>query len=106
RQHLGAVHAIALANLAELSSGMAMLTAMAPDVRGIVTGITIAYHKKARGLLTATGTAAPPIVTEPVAAEARAQIHDESGELVAEATVTWRLDVRPDPADDRDRSTR
>src|SRR5690606_21562597 len=66
RQHLGSVHAIALANLAELSSGMAMLSSLPPGVRGIVTGITISYHAKARGTLTATGTASPPAVTGPV----------------------------------------
>lgn len=93
RQHLGSVHAIALANLAELSSGMAMLSSLAPDVRGIVTGITVTYHAKARGWLTATGTASPPTVTGPVEAEARAEITDESRQLVAEATVTWRLDL-------------
>ncbi|HRP07069.1 MAG TPA: hotdog fold domain-containing protein [Gemmatimonadales bacterium] len=95
RQHLGAVHAIALANLAELSSGMAMLSALPPGVRGIVTSISIRYHKKARGLLTATGEADPPAVSAQVEAPARAEIHDQAGELVAQATVTWLLDLKP-----------
>src|SRR5690606_21280676 len=94
RQHLGAVHAIALANLAELASGMAMLASLGPDTRGIVININISYHKKARGVLRATGTAAPPQVNAPVASEARAEIHDEAGDRVAEAVVTWRLDLR------------
>lgn len=94
RQHLGAVHAIAIANLAELASGMAMLASLGPDTRGIVTEITIRYHKKARGLLCATGTATPPQVTGPVESGARAEIHDQAGDLVAEAAVTWRLDLR------------
>lgn len=92
RQHLGAVHAIALANLAELSSGMAMLTALGPDTRGIVTEFTISYHKKARGVLRALGTAQPPQVDEPTESIARAEIHDEAGDLVAEARVRWLLD--------------
>jgi uncharacterized protein (TIGR00369 family) len=95
RNHLGSIHAVALVNLAEVSSGMAMLAALEPDVRGIVTGISIRYHKKARGRLTATGTAELPTVTEPVEALARAEVHDGAGDLVAEATVTWTLDRQP-----------
>jgi uncharacterized protein (TIGR00369 family) len=95
RQHLGAVHAIALANLAELASGLAMLSALDPGARGIVTSLTMSYHKKARGLLTATGTAAPPPVTAATEALAHAEVRDTAGDVVAEATVTWRLDRRP-----------
>lgn len=95
RQHLGAVHAIALANLAELASGLAMLSALEPGTRGIVTSLTMSYHKKARGLLTATGTAAPPPVTATTEALAHAEVRDTVGDVVAEATVTWRLDRRP-----------
>jgi acyl-coenzyme A thioesterase PaaI-like protein len=91
RNHLGSIHAIALANLAEFASGLAMLGALGDQTRGIVTRIEIRYHKKARGVLTATGSAEPPVVTEPVEALARAVIADASGELVAEAEVTWRL---------------
>lgn len=91
RNHLGSVHAIALANLAELASGMAMMTALDPGVRGIVTALTIRYHHKARGTLTATGTAAPPRVDAPIEAIAHADIHDGAGTLVADADVTWRL---------------
>jgi uncharacterized protein (TIGR00369 family) len=94
RQHLGSVHAVALANLCELASGMAMLAAWEPGVRGIVTDIHIRYHKKARGQLTAEGTAAPPAVEGPVESLAHAEVRDEVGDLVAEATVTWKLDQR------------
>lgn len=94
RNHLGSIHAIALMNLAEVSSGMAMLAALEPGVRGIVTEISIQYHKKARGPLTATGTAAPPEVSGPTESLAHAEVRDELGDLVAAATVTWRLDRR------------
>ncbi|MEO6445524.1 MAG: hotdog fold domain-containing protein [Gemmatimonadaceae bacterium] len=104
RNHLDSVHAVALANLAELCSGTAMLTALAPDVRGIVTRLDIEYHKKARGTLTARADVQVPDVTAPQELLPEARISDEDGDLVATARVTWR--VRPRSAvDDRGAST-
>ena len=91
RNHLGSVHAVALVNLAEIASGIAMLTALGPGVRGIVTAIRIEYHKKARGRLIAESTAVPPVVREPVDADVTAVVTDAAGDAVATATVTWRL---------------
>ncbi len=92
RQHLGSVHAVALVNLGELTSGLAMLTALPPGVRAIVTGISAEYRKKARGLLTAQATAAPPEVTGPVEFPICAEIRDPAKDLVCRVEVRWRLD--------------
>ncbi|HSK19452.1 MAG TPA: hotdog fold domain-containing protein [Longimicrobiales bacterium] len=92
RNHLRSIHAIALANLGELSSGLAAAAAMPKGVRGIPTAITIEYLHKARGTLTATGTAALPEVTEPVTADVYADIRDATGMTVTTVRVTWQLE--------------
>lgn len=96
RNHFRSVHAIALANLAELSSGLAMTLALPVGVRGIPTRIEIDYTKKARGRITAVGTAAPPRApVESVDVYAQAELRDDAGDVVAQARVRWRLS--PDP---------
>jgi acyl-coenzyme A thioesterase PaaI-like protein len=92
RNHLRSVHAIALANLGELASGLAATAAMPAGVRGIPVRITIEYHRKARGTLTAHGTADFPPVTGPTRVEVRAAIDDPAGERVADVTVEWAVE--------------
>ena len=92
RQHLGSVHAIALANVGELTSGLAMIAGLPPTVRGIVTGIEMDFHKKARGRLTATADVSiPAAVPGPIEHRVGATITNEAGEVVAEIRVRWRL---------------
>ena len=91
RNHLNSIHAIALANLGEMTSGLAMLTGLAPDVRGIVVNISTEYFKKARGTLIAESRCDIPAVTEDLEYKVYADIYDSQQSLVARTTVTWRL---------------
>lgn len=91
RNHLNSVHAVALANAAELVSGLAMTVGLPDGVRGIVTALSIRYLKKARGPLTAEARFAIPPVTTEAEHSFDSVVTDAAGDVVARATVTWRL---------------
>ncbi|MCF6190602.1 MAG: DUF4442 domain-containing protein [Cocleimonas sp.] len=97
RNHLNSVHAIALANLGELASGLAMISAVPPNTRAIVVNLEIEYLKKARGRLIAKGSATPPdSITESINSLALAEIRDAEGDLVSQVKVHWRLSPKED----------
>jgi acyl-coenzyme A thioesterase PaaI-like protein len=95
RNHLGSVHAVALANLAELSTGLALNYALPPDARSILKGLCVEYHRKARGTLTATCDAPVPESSEQREYALEAVIRDPAGEVVATARVRWLVGPRP-----------
>lgn len=94
RNHLGSVHAIALANLGELTSGISMIAALPAGLRSIVTRIEVEFVKKARGRITAEARVTVPTVTGPTDHVVEATLTDGSNEVVARIHVHWRLDVR------------
>jgi len=91
RQHLGSIHAIALLNVAEQASGLALLTGLPDGIRGIVTQISMHYFKKARGTIRAVSHVVPPQVADHIEIDVTADCLDRSGDVVARATVRWRL---------------
>ncbi len=87
RNHLRCVHAIALANLAELTGNVALAYSLPADARFIVAGLDIDYLKKARG--TITGLCDCPDIASSERKEYPVEVRmvDAGGALVAKATL-------------------
>lgn len=87
RNHLSCIHAIALANLCELTGNTALVYSMPDDARFIVAGISMEYLKKARGKVTATCECPSPPTNEKREYQVVVQVANAEGELVARGTL-------------------
>ncbi len=87
RNHLDCIHAIALANLAELTGNVAVAYTLPDDARFIVAGMSIEYLKKARGPITGTSTCPLFDGNEKQEVEVEVALTDWRGEEVAHAVL-------------------
>src|SRR5258706_2136835 len=104
RNHLDCVHAIALANLAELAGNVALFYSMPDDARFIVSGMEIEYTKKSRGTITATGESPVPKTSSRAAYDVDVTLRDASGEQVARAVLHSLVGPKPGARNDRPES--
>jgi acyl-coenzyme A thioesterase PaaI-like protein len=95
RNHLDCVHAIALANLAELAGNVALAYSLPDDARFIVSGMEIEYVKKARGTIKAVGESPVPRTNTRAAYDVPVTLRDESGEEVARAVLHSLVGPKP-----------
>lgn len=91
RNHLKSIHAIALMNLGEVATGLAVMGSIPDDARGIITHLGIDYLKKARGTLLAECTAPVIASSERKEYEVGADIKNEAGEVVARVKARWMI---------------
>ncbi len=89
RNHLNCLHAIALMNLGEASTGSAMMYSMPVGARAIITHLGMEYRKKARGTIVAEATCPVPSSTERKEYVFSADLKDSHGDVVAVATARW-----------------
>lgn len=89
RNHLRSLHALALANLGEFSTGLAVHFAIQSDRRAILINLSADYVKKARGKITAQASALMPEHFSEGKVVAQANLFDEREELVAKISTTW-----------------
>jgi acyl-coenzyme A thioesterase PaaI-like protein len=95
RNHLDCVHAIALANLAELAGNLALAYSLPGDARFIVSGFEIEYVKKARGTIIAIGEPSIPRSSARAAYDVPVTLRDTSGEQVATAVLYSLVGPKP-----------
>lgn len=91
RNHLKSIHAIALTNLGEVTSGLAVLTAVPDTHQSILKSLSIEFLKKARGRLVAESQAPEnlKITDENEPTTVIAQIFDADRNVVARLTASW-----------------
>ncbi len=93
RNHLDSVHAIALMNLGEVSTGLAVMFAIDGRGRGIITHLEMDYLKKARGTITATCDAVVPDGAGDHEFHAESVLRDGEGAIVARARAIWKVTI-------------
>ncbi|MCP4980726.1 MAG: DUF4442 domain-containing protein [Gammaproteobacteria bacterium] len=92
RNHLHSIHAIALVNLGEITTGLAVLSTINDSMRGILVDIRAEYRKKARGKLTAIAEfQLPEALQDNTEFRVEARLCDRSGETVTLVTARWLL---------------
>jgi acyl-coenzyme A thioesterase PaaI-like protein len=89
RNHLTSIHAVALANLAEMTTGLALGFGLPDGMRTILTRLEIDFLKKARGRITATCEA--PVFDRVEEKEVRVEsvLTNEAGDVVARGRAVW-----------------
>ncbi|MEN8204850.1 MAG: DUF4442 domain-containing protein [Pseudomonadota bacterium] len=91
RNHLRSVHAMALANLGEMATGLALMNGLPEKMRGILTRFDIEYLKKARGLLTAECHCEIPSSNQECELDISCEIRDTAGDMVCVVTAHWLI---------------
>lgn len=93
RNHLRSVHAVALINLGEVTTGIATMSLVPSGGRGIVTGLSMEYRKKSRGTITCECHSSLPPGSGSLDAIVEGILRDASGDTVAIARAEWRLAI-------------
>lgn len=96
RNHLHSIHAMALSNLGELVTGLALMNSLPDNTRGILTGFSIEYLKKARGRLTADCRCDIPTDNTEQALMLAGEISDAAGDVVTTVAARWLIGPLPD----------
>jgi acyl-coenzyme A thioesterase PaaI-like protein len=94
RNHLRSLHAAALMNLGEATTGLAMLASLPEDARGIPTHVGVDYLRKARGPITAECRCEVLTSSEARSLELMAELTDASGAVVTRVTARWLVGPR------------
>lgn len=89
RNHLGSIHAIALMNIAEVTTGVCLIYSLPKGARAILTGLSIDYLHKARGTITGICEFTPPTELTRQELTLEGVLRNEEGVIVAKAQARW-----------------
>ena len=92
--HVGTVHAIAMANLCELAGGMLMEVSIPVTMRWIPRGMTIEYLRKAEGGVAAIARLDKTEWTPPENVGVPLTVTDNTGNEVVRAVITMYVSER------------
>jgi acyl-coenzyme A thioesterase PaaI-like protein len=89
RNHLASIHAIALTNLAEMTTGLALGFGLPDGMRTILVRVECEFLRKARGTITAACDA--PVFEDVAEREVLVEsvLTNEAGEVVARGRAVW-----------------
>lgn len=93
RNHLQSVHAVALINLAEATSGLAFVAALTPEYRAILVAFEMRYLKKSRGTISAKCSVPPPKGEGEYVVDV--DLTNAENDVVARARATWKVGKVP-----------
>jgi len=87
RNHIDCIHAVALANLVELTGNTALAYSLPDDARFIVAKMNVEYIAKARGPIRAIATCEVPATSERRELEVLVRIENAEGKEVTRGTL-------------------
>jgi acyl-coenzyme A thioesterase PaaI-like protein len=92
--HIGTIHAIAMANLCEIAAGTLTEVSIPQDMRWIPRGMNIQYLGKAATTITATADLPPVKPGEAVDAVVSVDVRDTNDTIVVHADITMYVTPR------------
>lgn len=91
RNHMQSIHACALATLTETTAGLSVLYSLPTSIRGIPTRMTVDYHAKARGIITAECRWTSPPIDNVSEQDLCVEMRNQENILVATGNVHFRF---------------
>jgi acyl-coenzyme A thioesterase PaaI-like protein len=93
--HIGTIHAIAMANLCEIAAGTLAEVTTPASMRWIPRQMMIRYLGRANGRIVARASMPPVTAFEAQDVIVPVEVHDQTQALVVHADITMYLSPRP-----------
>jgi acyl-coenzyme A thioesterase PaaI-like protein len=93
RNHLNSIHAIALMNLGEFATGLAVMSGLPSEARAILVHLEIDFLKKARGTIQARATFQCPagVLQDRQKFRIETNLTNDAAEIVATVKADWLI---------------